>query len=166
MDNIIKNMNCFVDGRGYAGHVTELTPPKLTIKTDEHQAGGMDTPIQIDMGMEKIEATFILTKYDPEVLKLFGVVDSNTTRFTFRAAAQSEDNKVTPIILEMSGKLKEIDRGTWKPAEKATTTFNIALDYYKETIDGQVIIEIDVKNMKRIINGTDRLADMRSALGM
>jgi P2 family phage contractile tail tube protein len=42
----------------------------------------------------------------------------------------------------------------------------LSLTYYKQTIGGQVIHEVDVINMVRIINGTDVLADIRSALGM
>lgn len=37
---ILKNFNLFVDGRGYAGKAEEVTPPKLSLKTQEF--GGMD----------------------------------------------------------------------------------------------------------------------------
>ena len=33
LPKILKNFNVFVDGRGYAGRVEEITLPKLTIKT-------------------------------------------------------------------------------------------------------------------------------------
>ena len=49
MTKILKNFNLFVDGRGYAGRTEEVTPPKLTIKTEELRAGGMDAPISIDL---------------------------------------------------------------------------------------------------------------------
>ena len=41
---LLKNINLFIDGRGYAGKVDEFDPPKLTIKTEEFRAGGMDAP--------------------------------------------------------------------------------------------------------------------------
>ena len=56
MAKILKNFNLFVDGRGYAGKAEEVTPPKLTIKTEEFRGGGMDVPAAVDMGMEKLEA--------------------------------------------------------------------------------------------------------------
>ena len=37
LPRILKNFNLFVDGRGYAGRVDEITLPKLTIKTEEFQ---------------------------------------------------------------------------------------------------------------------------------
>ena len=66
---ILKNFSLFCDGRGYAGECEEITPPKLTFKTDEFRNGGMDAPVAIELGMEKLEASFSLTKYDADVLK-------------------------------------------------------------------------------------------------
>jgi Phage tail tube protein FII len=63
LPKILRNFNVFVDGRGYAGKIDEITLPKLTIKTDEYRAGGMDIPINIDMGMEKLEADFTFSEY-------------------------------------------------------------------------------------------------------
>lgn len=166
MDGIIKNMNLFVDGKGYAGKATEVTPPKLALLMDEHKAGGMDAAIDIEMGMEKLEASFILTDYNKDVLKLWGVSDGSTVPLVFRAAAKDADGKVHAIILNMRGRLKDIDRGTWKPGEKAPLTFSVTLEYYKETIDGDVIYEIDIPNMKRIVNGKDQLKAERDALGI
>ena len=56
LPRVLKNMNLFVDGRGYAGRIDEIQLPKLTLKTEEHRAGGMDLPVEIDLGMEKLEA--------------------------------------------------------------------------------------------------------------
>ena len=41
---ILTNLNLYVDGRGFAGRVTEIQLPKLKRKTEEHRAGGMDGP--------------------------------------------------------------------------------------------------------------------------
>lgn len=164
--NVFKNCNCFVDGRGYAGDVLEMTPPKLAIKKDEHRAGGMDAPVDIDMGMEKMEAGFSFSKYCPDTLKMFGLADGNTVPLTFRAATQSDDGTVTAVKIEMRGKLTEADKGTWKPGEKATLAFKMSCRYYKEEVGGVVIHEIDIDNFVRKINGVDVLKDMRTALGM
>ncbi|WP_183142474.1 phage major tail tube protein, partial [Pseudomonas coronafaciens] len=47
----LSNLNLFVDGVSFQGDVPSLTLPKLTIKTEEHRAGGMDAPVELDMGM-------------------------------------------------------------------------------------------------------------------
>ena len=50
--DVRKNFNLFVDGKGFAGQIEEFTPPKLTLKTEEFRAAGMDAPIELTMGLE------------------------------------------------------------------------------------------------------------------
>ncbi len=88
LPKILKNFNVFVDGRGYAGKIDEITLPKLTIKTEEYRAGGMDIPINIDMGMEKLEADFTFAEYDKELFRLFGLIYGNSVALTIRGMMQ------------------------------------------------------------------------------
>ena len=164
--DILRNINLFVDGRGYAGRVEEFDPPKLTIKTEEYRAGGMDAEVELDMGMEKLETTLTISGIDKEVVKLWGVYTSASTPLTLRAALVDEDGTVTPVEIRMRGKVKELDFGTWKPGEKAPLKWMVALRYYKYTQGGEVIHDIDVENMKRVVNGTDQLQAQRQALGI
>lgn len=165
MVKILKNFNLFVDGRGYAGKAEEVTPPKLNIKTEELRAGGMDAPISIDMGMEKLEASFSLVEYDPDVLKQFGVVSGNAVQLTLRGAL-TDDETTSPMVIKLQGMFTEIDMGTFKAGDKGAIKCSVACRYYSLEIDSRKIIEIDVDNMTRIIDGTDTLAEIRSALGL
>ncbi|CAG2144374.1 hypothetical protein LMG31506_02992 [Cupriavidus yeoncheonensis] len=164
--DVLKNLNAFVDGRGYAGQVEEVNPPKLTLKTEEFRAGGMDVPIDLTMGMEKMVADFSLAAYDRDVLALFGVVEGAFVPLTIRGALESFDGTVKPIVLTMRGKITELDPGTWKPGEKASLKATMSLVYFKQEHAGVVIHEIDVENMVRVINGIDTLAAQRAALGL
>lgn len=165
MVKTLKNFNLFVDGRGYAGRAEEVSPPKLSIKTEELRAGGMDAPISIDMGMEKLEASFSLVEYDPEILKQFGVVSGNAVQLTLRGAL-TDDETTSPMIIKLQGMFTEVDMGKFKAGDKATMQCTVACRYYSLEIDGQKVVEIDVDNMTRIIDGTDTLAEIRSALGL
>ena len=51
--DILRNVNLFVDGRGYAGRIDECIPPKLTVKTEDFRAGGMDGTVEIDQGLRR-----------------------------------------------------------------------------------------------------------------
>lgn len=164
--DVLKNINIFVDGRGYAGQVQDFTPPPLTLQTEEFRAGGMDAPIDLTMGMEKLETSFNLRAYDSDVLALFGVREGTSVPFTARAALESFDGTVKAVVLKMRGKITSIDAGTWTPGELGSLNVTMTLTYFKQEHDGQVIHEIDVENMVRVINGTDALADIRAALGM
>lgn len=164
--DVLKNINLFVDGRGYAGEVESITPPPLTLQTEEFRAGGMDAPVDVTMGMEKMEASFALRAYDSDVLSLFGVVEGGSVPLTFRGALESYDGTVKSVLMNMRGKITGIDPGTWTPGELASLTVTVSLNYFKQTHDGKIIHEIDVMNMVRVINGVDALSAIRSALAI
>ena len=163
---ILKNMNLFVDGRGYAGRVDEIELPKLAMQSEEHRAGGMDAPVEIELGMEKLEATVTLSDHDPELFKLFGLVNHQSIPFTVRGSIQAQGSPAEPVVVQLRGGWKEIDPGTWKPGDKNVLKFAVGANYYKLSIGGQDLIEIDVINLVRVVGGKDQLADIRGHLGL
>ena len=165
--DVLRNINLFVDARGYAGKVSELTPPKLTMKVEELMAGGLDAPVEIDMGIEKLEAQIKLNAVDPDIVRGWGFrTGGNLLSLLFRGALQGQDGTVNAVAIEMRGQMREVDWGAWKPGEAAEMTGTMAVRYYKYTYAGEDLIEIDVDNMVRIVNGTDQLAEMRAAIGV
>lgn len=164
--DVLKNLNLFVDGKGYAGQIEEYNPPDLTLTTEDFRAGGMDAPVAIEMGQEALETSFSLISYDRDVLALWGVAEGETVPLIVRGALESFDGTVTAVRHEMRGKITSLARGTWAPGQKATLTITQRLVYYREVHDDRVLHEIDVENMIRVVNGTDRLAAQRAALGL
>lgn len=162
----LANMNLFVDGKSFQGDVPSLTLPKLTLKMEEHRAGGMDLAVEMDQGMEKQEAGFVTTGVRRESLKFFGLADGTSFNGTFRGAFKGLKGKITPVVVTLRGSLKEVDMGDWKAGDKAEIKHNVAVTYYKLEVDGQVIYEIDALGMKRVINGVDQLVEQRRALGL
>ena len=163
---LLKDVSLFIDGKGYVANVEEFDPPKLAIKTEEHRAGGMDVPLEIDMGMEKLEATVSLSNADRDALKMFGLAPGALVPLTLRGSQEDELGDAEPVVHTLRGPLKEVDWGTWKPGEKAPCKLMVALRYYKLEIGGETLHEIDVENMKRVINGVDQLEKRRAALGL
>lgn len=161
---ILKNFNAFVDGRGYAGRVDEVTVPKLSLKMEEHRAGGMDAPVEIDLGMEKLESELTFAEYDKELFRLFGLTDGKVVGITLRGAIQG-GGETEAVVINLRGQLKELDAGSWKAGDKATLKCSVALNYYKLIIGAEEIMEIDVENMIRVVNGIDQLAAIRKAIG-
>lgn len=166
LDDVLKNMSLFVDGRGYAGNIEEVTLPKLTLKTEEFRNGGMDAPIEVEMGMEKLECEFTLTRFDREALSLFGLLSGQSIPLTVRGVFVSDEGITLPVIVNLRGFVREVDFGNWKAGDKATLKFMIALRYYKLTHGTVVTHEIDIPNMVRTIDGVDQLALQRVALGV
>ena len=167
MSSTIKNFNLFVDGKGYAGSVEEFTPPALALKLEDFRAGGMDGMTSVDMGMEKMEASFVMSEFNKDILNNFGLIEGGKIPLTLRAAQQNEqDGSVTPIVYKMRGKIVKKDGGTFKAGEKSQLSVTVDLDYYKLEHGGETLHEIDVINTIRIVNGHDQLASIRSAIGL
>ncbi len=165
-DNKLKNLNLSVDGYGFAGNIESFKPPKLSLKTSDHRAGGMDSSVPVEMGMEALEASFVLTGHFPEVLTLWGVVVGEKPQITARGSVESGNGTATPVVINMRGLITDIEDGDWKPGEDNTQTFTIKPEYYKREQGGVVLHEIDVPNMIRKINGVDQLEARRNALGL
>lgn len=165
-NDVRKAVALFVDGRGYAGDVEELEPPKLSIKTEEFRAGGMNIPVDLDMGMEKMTASFTLVSYSADVIALFGIAPGAIVPFVVREALESMDGTVTAVMHVMTGKITEMDPGTSKGGDKPSLKFTVSLDYYRLQHGIRVLQEIDAVNMVHIIDGFDRLAAQRAALGI
>lgn len=166
MRNVRKNLNLFVDGRGYAGQIEEFNAPKLALKTEEFQGGGMYGAVELTMGHEKLETDFSLIAYDANILASFGVAEGQQVQLTARESLESHDGTVTAVVHSMRGKIKEIDPGTSKAGDKGSLKISMALTYYKLTHGVQVVQEIDVVNMVVNKNGIDLLAPTRAALGI
>lgn len=164
----LKHFNLFVDGRGYAGKIEELTPPKLAIKAEEFRAGGMDAPIDIDLGMEKLECEFTLGEYNEDIIRLYGLHDNAAVSLRMKGSIESDDLQSyrTPVEIMIRGRWREIDWGTWKGGDNSTKKVSVAVSYYKYISGGETLIEIDVPNMIRIVNGIDQLAISRANIGL
>ena len=163
---VLKNFNCFVDGKGYAGRAENVSLPKVTVKTEEFRAGGMDSSLEVDMGVEKLECSFTLAEYSADVMGLWGVIAGADKQFSFRGAVQRQGEDATAIIATVGGRVKELDPGDWKAGDKATLKTTLAVNYYRLNVNGTDVIEIDVINMKRVVNGVDQMASLRAALGI
>ncbi|MEO1003562.1 MAG: phage major tail tube protein [Cyanobacteria bacterium J06638_7] len=163
LPRILKNMNLFADGESLHTAIEAMTVPNLALKMDEHRAGGMDMPIEIDMGMEKMELSFQISDPNERVLGLIGLP---RVQFMARSAHQRDGEDAEPMTVSMTGTLKQIELGEFKSGEKAMHTFNVALIYYRLNMAGTDKVEIDPINMIRRIDGTDVMTSIRSAIGM
>ncbi len=165
-EDILKYLNLIVDGRGYAGKIEEYSPPDLTVATEEFRGGGMDVPIDIDMGLEKLTCSFVLTSYDRDVLSLWGLKSNAPVQFTAKGSLESLDGTATPVQHQMQGVITQMGRGTWGSGSKPSLTITMSLRYYREVHGDRTINEIDAVNMVRVVNGVDQLAVHRENIGV
>jgi P2 family phage contractile tail tube protein len=167
LPRILKNFNVFYNGVSFAGQVTELTLPKLTRKVDSFRPGGVNGPLSVDLGMEALELVHTYAGYMREILNDFGLAKIDGAMLRFAGAFEHEDTgDVDAIEVVVRGRHKDIDFGTAKAGEKSDFKVTSELTYYKLSINGETVVEIDLLNMIENVNGTDMLAAQRKAVGL
>lgn len=162
LPNLVTDFVAFIDGIGYAGSIKEATLPKIALVTEEHIAGGMGGTIEIFMGaVEKMELSMTIDGLSPEFLKTLGNPD---TPLTLRGALKSGAVTETAIF-QTRGLYKEIEFGNMARKDKGSQKLTAILTYFKATIGGVEIIEVDVLGKIFKVNGKDLMAEQRAALG-
>lgn len=163
---VLRKFALYVDGYGKLGDVDALTLPKLTLKTEEFRGGGMDTPVEVDLGTEKIEMKWTMTSVDDQVFVQWGLMPGISKAFTMRGSLASANGDVSNVVCQCRGVIKDITPKEFKPGAKPEVDFTIAADYLKLSKGAYVMIEIDIANVKRVIGGIDQLQNDRTALGI
>ncbi|MEZ0150132.1 MAG: phage major tail tube protein [Candidatus Reddybacter sp.] len=165
----LKNFNLFTDGDNLVGIVDEITLPNLQRKFEEIRPGGFNAPVDTDMGMQKMEASFKLHEIAARILRQFGVatVDGVALRFLGAAVSDGGDASTDAIEVIMRGRYSGLELPSgYKAGESGMLGVTASLTYFKYVVNGETLIEIDIINMLERVNGEDRLAAQRAALGL
>lgn len=164
LPSALKAMNTFVNGVSYVGDATEVTIPPLVMKTEEFNTG-LGT-VKIPMTLESIdfESTY-MGMCPPEILNGFGSAGLGREMIRWVGGYQNQDtgaNEAHEIVCV--GSHLEIDQGAQKGGEKTETKVKHTCTYYKQSVNGQVRIEIDVLERIFLVNGVDRWAELRALM--
>ena len=108
----------FVDGTNYMGEMPEVTLPTLTRKMEEYRGGGMNGPIDLDMGQEKMEAELKGAGWLKDIAKKWGSHRHDAVMIRFAGALNDDESEGwTPVEVVMRGRLSEIDPGSSKAGD-------------------------------------------------
>lgn len=163
----LKNFNVFNDGESYMGQVAEINLPKLVRKMEEWRGGGMNRPLKIDFGGEALSMEWTCGGMMRGVLNQYGITKHDGVQIRFAGAYVAEDSDNHDAVeIVIRGRHSEIDPGTAKPGDDTAFKVTTEISYYKLTINGEEVIEIDAVAMIEKVNGTDLLAKQRRAIGL
>ena len=162
----LKDFTAKVNDIGYRGALDRFMPPKIVPLLEEHRASGMDSPIDLDMGIEKLETELRFRGFYASLLDDVGLKDLDSTKVEVKGALEDAINgDVENVTYNMTGKVTNYDPGDWEiGTENSTVTLGLTLVYLKIIVNGAVKHEIDVLNGKRIVNGVDQRAAINTAL--
>ena len=163
----LKDFNLFGDGDNWVSQVSEIVLPKLARVVEDYVAGGMVGAVEIDLGMEKMEMEWTADGLIDAIFDGFGKssLDGNMLRFTGSYERDDTGETVAAEVV-VRGRHREIDMGTAKRGEKNQIKVMTSLSYYKLTIGGQEVLEVDMIGYVFKVNGEDRLAERRANLGV
>ncbi|MEN3787390.1 phage major tail tube protein [Aeromonas veronii] len=166
----VKQLNIFIDGTNWIGEAEDFTFAKLSRKFESYRGGGMPGAVNIDMGLDDsaLDTEFTMGGYNAEIIGKMGSSKIDGVMLRFAGSIQRDDiAEVQPVEIVTRGRMKEIDWGTAKVGDNSQAKVSMVNTYYKLTINGQVIHEIDLVNMIEIgPDGIDRMAEHRKAIGL
>ncbi|MGL6404606.1 phage major tail tube protein [Aeromonas hydrophila] len=166
----LKRLNIFLNGDNWVGVAEDFTPPKVSRKFEPYRGGGSPGAVNIDLGLDDgaLDVSFTFGGYGAELLSCMGEPKADGTKLRFAGSVQRDDTgEVMAVEIVCGGRFKDLDRGTLKPGDNTQAKVNMVNTYYKETIGGKVIHEIDLINMVDVgPAGVDREAEHRKAIGL
>ncbi|EPL07405.1 phage major tail tube protein [Pseudomonas sp. CF150] len=169
MPRKLKNLNLFNDGNSYLGLVKSLTLPSLGRKMEAYRGGGMNGPVKADLGMsdDGIQFEWKTGGLDLISLRQFGAVNASSVALRFSGPYQQDDTGETSNVeVVVRGRHETIEMGDAQPDEDTEHSMTTTCSYYKLTVDGEEIIEIDLLNFVEKVNGVDMLEKHRTGMGI
>jgi P2 family phage contractile tail tube protein len=169
MPRTLKMMNVFINGFSYLGVVSSLTLPKLTRKLEMYRGAGMPGAAPIDFGLDDdaLSMELSLGGFPDEALwSIYGAVGAGELLRYAGSYQRDDTGEIVPVEVVTRFKMKEMDTGENKQGEKAESKLPVICTYFKLTINGKELVEIDVINAIEKVNGVDRLEQHRKNIGL
>ena len=104
----------------------------------------------------------------PRILNsAFAATGVDAVPIRFAGSYQRDDTGETVAVeVVMRGRQKEIDTGEGKQGEDTESKISVVCTYFRLTMDGKELVEIDTINMIEKVNGVDRLEQHRRNIGL
>jgi P2 family phage contractile tail tube protein len=168
LPRVLKHFNVFLDGVSHIGEVQKIDLPKLTRKMEAHRGGGMNGEADIDLGIEgPMKLTQTYAGFMKDIFKTWGIAKADGVLLRFAGSYQRDDTaEIDAVEVTVRGRQKEIDPGSSEAGSKTEFKSEMTCTYYKLTINGSILIEIDTVNFVEIVDGIDRIAEHRTAIGL
>lgn len=162
----LKDFAVFSVANRFHGECLTFTRPKLAMKLEEYRAGGMPGPVDLQMGLEKLEVTHKYGGDMPALNREFGAAEIDASQLRFAGAYQRDsDGPYDDVQIIIRGRHVEIDAGDDEVGSKSGTSYKTSCTYYKQVRNGIVEFEIDMLGNVFRVYGVDRLAEVRRIIG-
>ena len=135
--------------------IQELKLPALQGQYQDHMPGGAPVGVEIETGINKLEASFKLVGFDPDTLQMFGL--GSRVRHTYTAYSVITDRRTGRRIERkaiIEGRLGKVEEDTFKKGDLVATDYAInEIWHYEVWFDKQEMLYWDfASNVLRIRN--------------
>ncbi len=167
MAHILRNFTAHIEGYDTRLEIKSITPPLVRDKTDEATGGALLAPMDVPMGLQKLEAGFKVNARSRDLMKHAGLRPGMFIRPTFRGVSISEiDGSQQDEVLTFQARLN-CDGNEWAAGSISEIDFKLtSISYYRHLVNGADLYEIDIVNAVQRINGVDQMASIRRGLGL
>lgn len=166
LPSVLTNVNVKFNGIDFSARAEEVILPKISHKTEEWHGVGMAGPVEISVGLEKLEAQFKFMEQSSEAylsaaLNATGFVNAIVLGNLRRQGGPSE-----PIVSVLRGFIKTIEAGNWKGGDPKAATQTVTMSVYSWTLNrnGIPLVTIDMENGIYLLGPFDQHEAVRKNL--
>ena len=161
--------NVYVNNNSKHGQASEVTAPDISAIMTDYASLGMIGTAEFFNGFDKMEATIKWTYPDNEAKKACANFLKPVDLMIRSSKAEYDSGGISaevPIVLYLKGYPTKHPGGSFSPKSDTEVESTFSVLYYKEEVDGEEIVELDVLNNIYKVNGEDLLAERRQNLGI
>ena len=161
------NYEIYAAGNRFLGN-GEVSLPELEFMSVDMSGAGLagkfSAPIKGFVDSAELEITWHTINDDLNFFTVPSAKDLILYSAMENYDSSSGNLKAEQVKISIRGFNKKTALGSLKPAEQTETKTTLEIIYMNVSVAGKVIVEFDKINYKYIVNGTDYLADVRTAL--
>jgi P2 family phage contractile tail tube protein len=166
----IFNANVYVDAtNNLLGKAGEVTLPEVVTTTDDHLALGMISKVQLPTGLEPLSMKLKWNGYYGDRVTL-GANPFVTHKIQVRASVEVFDagGRIAeqPFVALATGRWMKLPMGVLGPQKSPEFEDEIACTYFKASLNGVELVEIDTLQNVWRVGGKDLLVAYRKNLGL
>lgn len=162
----VKAFNPFINRQIARGLTAEITVPELARKMEGYRSDAMSAEVDVDYGLEKLTASFILEGAGTQMYTSMGVCLNEAPHFRFMVSVEGEDCSTDSHEYIMRGRITKLTQDPFKSGDKSQVKVELTLHRYTFSVNGFEHVHIEPMETIERYMGVDRLAERRKALGM
>ena len=163
IEEIVVDVSIFTEGLGMVGVATEFKPTSIevsTIESESSPAGKMELAYG---AVEAMEMEYTLGEHNPTVHTAMGKL--NDAQIIAKKSSKQGTETVNVEWIH-KGQIVSSETDAIKRGEKTKNTIKMKVHYYKKSINGKVVCEVDKLNGICKLDGvTDILQEARNFVG-